>query len=360
MKKVKEFTIDLSKTEPKERLSSLLKSKRALNKSTMLAENAYVEIQETLPKPELTAPIVRKLSSIGLKLRGTGDTGYMEELKQWAIFTGLDESYFASANLGYELTQLGTWAWNNVISKAAQKWTKWSTCFAKNKGLCSSVAFYRPGIGMVHARNMDWTLSGLRGATCLIHYKNGLAGDFTSVGVPGQIGVLSGVGKGRFSATINLAPVGNIRPNITSGWSALLLLRYVFENCETYEDAVEELLEAATVVPVFIQIVGPKKGQACIIEIMPRGENYYWEYDGSPLGITNHEPDDKNYEDIGDNQDGWTDSIPRLNKITGMAEKCKAKSLKGCMRVLLDYPVWGANTAQSMVMNAKTGDVLLQ
>jgi predicted choloylglycine hydrolase len=168
-------------------------------------------------------------------------------------------------------------------------------------------------------------------ATVLIDYVNGPCGDFTAVSVPGMVGVLSGVAKGRFSATINLAPAENYAPNILSGWSILLLLRYVFEYCKTYEDAVDMFSNSTSIAPAFVQVVGVKRGQACVIEIFPKGTNGIYEYTGKLLGITNHYLD-SNYGDKEWEEDGetWcTNSGARLNLVEERAQNASRKVLKG-------------------------------
>jgi acid ceramidase len=339
---VKRFEIDSAEDIVEVRIQSLLTSKWAVNKAGRLVDNANKDV----------AYPISKLTQAWYTGRGTGWTHYGEEIKAWAKHAGCPIHKVISANLAYELSQIYDYA-NRKI------------------GFCSSVAFNQPGIGMVHARNMDWPLDGVRAATCLVDHINGPAGDFTSISMPGMVGVLSGVAKGRFSVSINQAPttpgsvpVKSLTPNLMSGWSALLLLRWVFENCLTYEDAVQELLDSKSIVPVFFQVVGAKRDQACVIEVMPSGNNGIYEYTrGIPLGISNHYLDDEDYEDSESEEEGVVyeeTSQARLEMIEKEAKRCKAKSLKGCLAILRNEPVQNVNTQQSMVMCARTGEVLIQ
>ena len=348
-KGIKRYTFDLSKKNIGDRFAALACDKWLIKAATKLTDITYEQLKTGSGNSAPLASIVKKITTGLFKLRGTGDLGYNEEMEIWAAYMGRDKGAVVSANLAYELSQVSTWS-GSTLQKIKSK-----------IGFCSSVAFYLPAIGMVHARNMDWELEGIRKSTILIDYINGPCGDFTAVSIPGMVGVLSGVAKGRFSATINLAPSANFSPNIISGWSILLLLRYAFEYCDTYEDAVEILSNATSVAPAFVQVVGAKRGQACVIEIFPKGTNGIYKYAGKPLGITNHYLDsdymDKEWEEDGET---WcTNSGARLEIIETCAAKCKAKNIEGCLLVLRKYPVLSEMTQQSMVMCAKTGEVLL-
>ena len=348
-KTIKRYSFDLSKKNIGDRFAALACDKWLIKAATKLTDITYEQLRTGSGNSAPLASIVKKITAGLFKLRGTGDLGYSEEMEIWADYMGRDKGAVVSANLAYELSQVSNWSVNAIQS-------------IKSKiGFCSSVAFYQPAIGMVHARNMDWELEGIRKSTILIDYINGPCGDFTAVSIPGMVGVLSGVAKGRFSATINLAPSANFSPNIINGWSILLLLRYAFEYCKTYEDAVKMLSIATTVAPAFVQVVGVKKGQASVIEIFPKGNNAIYEYSDKPLGITNHYLDsdyrDKEWEEEGKT---WcTNSGERLEIIESCAAKCKAKDLEGCLAVLRKYPVLSEMTQQSMVLCAKSGEVLL-
>lgn len=350
---VPRYIVNLSKKDVENRLDVFFQDKCALNAAKKLILAAFNDTEKQAG-PFLTK-VTSKLTNALFKMIGTGECGYAEEISAWSKYTGIEIEKVVTANLSYELYQSWTWLLKMDPRKTFRKLIP---------QFCSSVSFYQTGIGMVHARNMDWPLDGLRDKTVLIKYKNGSCGDFTAVSAPAMVGVLSGVAKGRFSATINQAPASlKMFPNLISGWSAMFLLRWIFENCESYDDAFRVLEKATTIVPVFIQLVGTKRGQACVFEVNPTGKNFYYEYDGGPLAITNHNLDDEEYEDKEWQENGvdyHTDSLERLEMITEKASKCKAKTLEQCLSVIRGYPVMGSNTQQSMVMCAKTGGVILQ
>ena len=103
----------------------------------------------------------------------------------------------------------------------------------------------------------------------------------------------------------NLVPWPNL-----DWWPACFLLRYIFENCATFEDALEEIEITPVVAPVIITLIGPKKGQAVIIE---RGTNDYniIEYENSALAVANHyfeDEEDRSQKDLWEDEyNNYTD-----------------------------------------------------
>jgi predicted choloylglycine hydrolase len=118
------------------------------------------------------------------------------------------------------------------------------------------------GIGMVQVRTLDWPLSSMTTATRLFRFRRGTR-EFVSVGVPGQVSVLSGMLPGSYSATINWAPPG-ARPTFDFG--PAFLLRDTLETCDTYDAAVERLTRTPLSTSVFYTVCGTDRDQACVIE----------------------------------------------------------------------------------------------
>jgi hypothetical protein len=322
--KPKRYKVDLQ-LPPQQRWDELLSDKWAVKAARNLVADANKEYGI------LKLPL-NKLTNAVFNFVGTGSLGYDEEIAELSPYVG-DADEIVCANLTYEIYQLGL-------------------TLKSFLGLCTSVAFDLKGVGMIHARNMDWPIMRIRKSTILVDFKGGAAGAFTAVTVPGLVGVLSGVAKGRFSATINSAEDNSKNRGFNfRGWSAMFLLRYVFESCKTYDEAVAFLKKTPTIALCFIQLVGCKKGQACVIEMGGRGRNRVHEYEGVPLGISN------NYRGHPD-ADG--DCQARLDAIEVAAAKCGGKTAKAALAVLRRDPVNNESTVQSMVLVAKTGAVYLQ
>ncbi len=136
-------------------------------------------------------------------------------------------------------------------------------------------------------RTLDWPFHGL-GRTCEIAWQAGPAGDFYNATWPGAVGVLSATAPGRFCAVINQAPMQrrmrgmfgfpfdaavNIRNALKSegDWLPDHLLRYAFENCESFEDAIALLANAPLVRPALFTLAGARRGEIALVEHRGRG-----------------------------------------------------------------------------------------
>ncbi|MBK8173884.1 MAG: hypothetical protein IPK66_00850 [Rhodospirillales bacterium] len=158
----------------------------------------------------------------------------------------------------------------------------------------AGVAFERSTGGMRLRRTLDWPLDGL-GRNVIVARQAGTAGAYYSVTWPGYVGVLTGMAPGRFSAAINQPPLRRVTSARRLDWiiaragvwrSASLppphLLRQVFDECRTYEEAKQALIETQLCTAAFFSLVGPKQG--CVIE---RREDGACVHD-APASISNH------------------------------------------------------------------------
>ena len=148
---------------------------------------------------------------------------------------------------------------------------------------CTS-AVYAKEDGPTLARVMDWRFPKL-GHHMIIAHQNGPAGDFYNVTWPGVSGVFHGMAPRRFAAALNQAPMQCHRLTYIGDWvknrmqvfaAAGLppahLLRQVFEEAQSYADAVERLCQTQVAVPVIYILAGVNPGEGCVIE---RTENDY-------------------------------------------------------------------------------------
>lgn len=131
------------------------------------------------------------------------------------------------------------------------------------------------------ARTLDWPFRGL-GRHVEVAHKRGPAGEFFSVTWPGYIGTLTAMAPRRFAASINQAPLWRrtnhplLRPydmaaNALNTWRLShippdQLLRLVFENCESFDEARRKLETTPIARPVIYVLVGTKNGERCVIE----------------------------------------------------------------------------------------------
>lgn len=173
---------------------------------------------------------------------------YGDEVASVARLLGDDAVY--ALNLSYE------WGCTTAFNKTASSKTQGVTMF----------------------RAMDWALDGLGDKLVLARMVGG-AGLYWAMTYPGYIGVLQGMAPKRFSLAINQAPApdrglgrvfnlaadkiatyrsGNIPPSF--------LLRRVFEQCTTFNDAVNMLCTTPISTPAIFSIVGVHARDHCIIE----------------------------------------------------------------------------------------------
>jgi predicted choloylglycine hydrolase len=134
---------------------------------------------------------------------------------------------------------------------------RWAKVFG-----CTAGVRWLDGLGMVHVRTLDWPLATMGAATRVFRFRRGER-EFVSVGVPGHVGVLSGMLPYAYSVTINWAPPASF-PSFDFGPS--FLLRDTLETCDSYDAAVRRLTQTALSTSVFFTICGTEKDQACVIE----------------------------------------------------------------------------------------------
>ncbi|MCB7130210.1 MAG: hypothetical protein J3T61_11805, partial [Candidatus Brocadiales bacterium] len=187
---------------------------------------------------------------------------------------------------------------------------------------------------------------GIGPMTRTIHY-DGPCGPFKSVGWPGYVGVLSGIAEGRFSATINYAPARSVRAQ----WPPSFALRWVFENCETFDEAVEDLINTQMAAPVFIMLVGTEPNEAVVIE--HTGTDAYCRYmRGGVLTLSNHYVKKENKHL---NERDEILSRSRYRCALNAGRNAGSPRISRMIDVLGEEPVLNELTAQQMAFVPKTG-----
>ena len=130
-------------------------------------------------------------------------------------------------------------------------------------------------------RTLDWPYPGL-GRHVEIARSSGPAGEFWNITWPGYVGVLTATAPDRFAACLNQAPLWrrtrhpwlrtyDIALNAVRTWRLThippdQLLRLVFEECRTFQDARHRLETTPIARPAIFTLVGCRSGERCVIE----------------------------------------------------------------------------------------------
>ncbi len=134
------------------------------------------------------------------------------------------------------------------------------------------------GTGARMLRTLDWPLDGL-GRTLVVSHQRGPAGGYYNVTWPGFAGITTAMAPGRFAAAVNQPPMRWTSPVMAVDWMVnrlaiwrvgglppAHLLRRIFDECRTYEEAREMLLETPVCLPAFFSLSGMHGGEGCAIE----------------------------------------------------------------------------------------------
>lgn len=143
---------------------------------------------------------------------------------------------------------------------------------------CTTSASADPCGGSRLLRVLDWKLDGL-GRNLVVARQSGPAGEFYNITWPGFVGVLTAMAPGRFAAAINQPPLRSFGLPLPLAWVAnkrrlwqslamppAHLLRKVFEDCRSYDEAKRMLSETPLCLPVFFTLSGAEPDEGCVIE----------------------------------------------------------------------------------------------
>jgi predicted choloylglycine hydrolase len=316
---VPEYTIDLAKDENR-RWDQVIESDGDSVRNLMNAVRQ--EISEILP-----GFIQRGLKRhAGLKYIESGGH-YVDEMRAWADALGRPFGEMVMVNCSYELS--------HVLPGLG--------IFGCTAGIVQTRH------GLVHVRNLDWGLQGLGEVTRMFRFKKGRR-TFLAVGVPGYVGVLSGMVPKSYSVTINWAPPSGL-PSFD--WGPAFLLRHVLETCDTYEGAVHALSRTPLATSVFYTVCGAAPSQACVIE-RTKLRNAIRKPRGHVITHANHFLSDK-LSPHNTDPDVVSDSMPRVLRLRDAL--FEAKDIDDAFACLDIKDVLNDLTEQQMAFCPKTGEV---
>ncbi len=264
---------------------------------------------------------------------------YLDEIGAWADALGVSLGTTTILNCAYELSHV---SWPKVFG-------------------CTAGIRWIDGLGMVHVRNLDWPLAAMGAGTRLFRFGR-RAREFVSVGVPGHVGVLSGMLPRSYSVTINWAPPAGLP---TFDFGPGFLLRHTLETCDGYESAVEILTRTPLSTSVFFTVCGTEKDQACVIERTHRAAAVR-SLTRSVLVQSNHHIDErfaKNNEQLRNVEEGEEEFSPegsalRAETLTkALAEVRSSSTLEGVAQALDIATVLNKLTCQQMIFCPRSGEV---
>ena len=297
---------------------------------------------------------------LAFRLLTKGRNPYRSEIKGAARVLGIDYNQAVALNYIYEASQAinyGFKLWEGGVGDKLRGVTeslkRHASIFRRGALACTAGARHIEGLGMTHVRSMDWPVDGLGRHTLILRHVNVPAGDFYSVGWPGYSGVLSGFKPGAFSATINQADVIGM-PNLQ--WPPAHLLRWVFENCRTYGEALAILRQTPVCFPAFILLAGPDT--AAVVEMGPGGNTVKPMRQGEPISVANDYVSAKRQKLAGTH--GKTaDSDYRRNALLRRLRRLKKGTMQQALRLIQDYPVENEQSVQQMVFSHDIRSMLI-
>lgn len=242
---------------------------------------------------------------------------YRGEIEAWADALNMHPDMITAGNCSYELSHI----------------------LGEQPYGCTAGITKSNDLGLVHVRNMDWPLKSIGKATRIFNFHGG-SHPFSTVGIPGHVGVLSGMVPGRYSATLNWAPPDGL-PNFAFG--PAFLLREVFENCCFYSDAVAALADTPMATPAFFVVCG--KNQAVIIE-RTKNESVVHRFEDSCVQANHFRHPNMRRFNSGVDLDYSKERAGALNKALS---KVELGSLDDIARALDAEPALNENTHQQMI-----------
>jgi acid ceramidase len=254
---------------------------------------------------------------------------YRGEIESWAEALDLPVGDVTLLNFSYELSQL-----TGLMSG------------------CTAGIVQIPGRGLIHVRNLDWSLKSIGRATRLYRFHRGKP-TFVTVGILGFVGALSGMVPGEYSVTLNWAPSRSLpRPHRID---ATFLLRDVLESCNTYLQARRRLMNEPISSSVFYTVCGKRNGEACIIERVKDRANVRMIRRGMIVQGNAFSTASFAGQNTG-SSDLLNDSAVRVESLERNLGKLKRKAIAEDVSRCLDVsPVKNESTCQQMIFHPRSG-----
>lgn len=237
--------------------------------------------------------------------------------------------------------------WQTTLLQTTYEASHFAERFANVLG-CSTGVTYVPQHGPVHLRTLDWDLSTLKAASCFIEFQEGRR-KFNTVGIPGFVGVFTGVLPKAYSLSLNYASPQRL-PKV--GIGPAVLLRQVLETCDSYAEAVYTLSKTKMATSAFFTVCGVHKAEGVIIE--HTGDNAYVRDMTHPDGAccTNHYV----AAPVEDEAEFIPNSYDRLHAMQELLEE--SETLEDLKEGIKKDPLTNEITQQRLLLLPRSGEII--
>jgi hypothetical protein len=181
------------------------------------------------------------------------------------------------------------------------------------------------------------------------------AGEFTTVGWPGFVGVFSGIAPRRFAVTLNA--VISDEP-LQAAAPVVFLLRQVLEEAPDFQSALQILKEVSLASDSLLLLTGIRAGEMAVIERTPsRAEVRFGEngcifvtndYRAMRTGLRNLESELQ------------TTACRRYDRVSALVASRVPQNAEDCLAYISDANVRMGITVQQMVFQASSGLCLVR
>jgi hypothetical protein len=173
---------------------------------------------------------------------------------------------------------------SNALMAFLQRQYTWS------HAACTTASVFDPATNeMVMCRSLDWPGAETLARATRLHEFQDSAGRvaFTSAGLTGMVGILTGVRPGAYSLALNFA---HAKRSIRPAADPTMTIRRLLEDASVNSFAAAKLAISKWNLgaPCFISLCGIKKGEGCVFEFLPGGAHQVREMGDAYVVQANH------------------------------------------------------------------------
>jgi len=219
---------------------------------------------------------------------------------------------------------------------------------------CTSIVAQAQNGQILHARNLDYSIDGLKNITIQVDFQRNGTTIFSGTHFAGYVGILSGMRAGGWSVTVDERDrdgpgtvIDNILHLFKGGHSLGFFLRSALETNKTFDEAPNAATSVHLLAPVYLIMAGTKTNEAAVITRDREKPDDVWRLSLPTV-----------WNLVETNYDHWKPSgdTRAATAIKGMATMSPANvTLDGMFAVISTPPVLNRGTAYSTKMNPATG-----